>query len=501
MKKLFYLFLLLLTLYNVYLSSFLVRQGEVYFISDVSRDFLLLQEMDQKKIILIGPRSSTNNLFHGPLWTYINYPAYVIGNGNPVFVAWYWIFLECIFIATSFYMVRKLFNTLTAFVFIAVVSVPLISRMGGFFHAEATFFFMPMYFFSICMYVKSKKNLYLALHLLALAVFIQLEIGVGIQFFILSILLIIWFILRHKLWKHLLTLFLLPLFLSNFIIFDLRNGLRMAKAIFSTGGSLHFFIPLKSWLENRINNTISLQLFNDASTNFFICFIFGFVIFITILLIKNRSKYNHIYLLFLFYYFGYMILSFFNKGVFLFHYSFLLIPLTTLWIVSFLTSKYKIFFFPLIGIIFYLGFVSAISYVESREIFIEKNFNSWKSLSSIAREIIDSQKGKEFGYFVYAPDAFAYQPRYAMMYNFKAANAKAFEYVKKPTTYVIAAPSPADNPYMSYVWWRKVPVGISSEPAEVKKFPSGFTLETFNLSLEEQRIPHDKAIELGIHFR
>jgi hypothetical protein len=275
----------------------------------------------------------------------------------------------------------------------------------------------------------------------------------------------------------------------------------MAKAIFSTGGSLHFFIPLKSWLENRINNTISLQLFNDASTNFFICFIFGFVIFITILLIKNRSKYNHIYLLFLFYYFGYMILSFFNKGVFLFHYSFLLIPLTTLWIVSFLTSKYKIFFFPLIGIIFYLGFVSAISYVESREIFIEKNFNSWKSLSSIAREIIDSQKGKEFGYFVYAPDAFAYQPRYAMMYNFKAANAKAFEYVKKPTTYVIAAPSPADNPYMSYVWWRKVPVGISSEPAEVKKFPSGFTLETFNLSLEEQRIPHDKAIELGIHFR
>jgi len=501
MKKLFYLFLFLLTLYNVYLSSFLVRHGEVNFISDVSRDFLLLQEMDQKKIVLIGPRSSTNNLFHGPLWTYINYPAYVIGNGNPIVVAWYWIFLECIFLITSFYMVKKLLSTLSAFVFVALVSVPLISRIGGFFHAEATYFFMPMYFFSICMYVKSKKKLYLALHLLALAIFIQLEIGVGIQFFILSAVLLLWFIYRHKLWKHLFAFLLLPVFLSNFIVFDLRNSLRMTKAIFSTGSSLHFFMPFKSWLENRINNTVSLQLFNDAPNNLFIYFIFGLVIFITVLLIKNKSKYRHIYFLFIFYYFGYMILSFFNKGIFLFHYSFLLIPLTVLWLVSFLTSKYRIFFLFFIGIIFYLSFNSAASYISSRESLIGKDWNSWKSLSNIAKEIVDMQKNREFGYFVYAPDAFGYQPRYAMIYNFKAAHAKAFEYVKKSTTYIIAAPPPADNPYMSYIWWRKIQVKILSEPVETKKFPSGFTIEKFNLSPGEQLVPHVKDIELRIHFR
>ena len=111
------------------------------------------------------------------------------------------------------------------------------------------------------------------------------------------------------------------------------------------------------------------------------------------------------------------------------------------------------------------------------------------------------QKNKEFGYFVFAPDALAYQPRYAMIYNFKVAHARAFEYVKKSTTYIIAAPPPIDNPYMTYVWWRKIPVGILSEPIEVKKFPSGFTIEKFNLSLGERRVPHDKAIELGIHFR
>lgn len=501
MKLLLYLILLLLTLFNVYLSSSLVRHGEVNFFNDVARDFLLLQELDEKKIILIGPRSSTNGLFHGPLWTYINYPAYVIGNGNPVVVAWFWIVLECIFLITSFFMVRKLFGTFSAFAFIVLVSVQMVFYMGGIFHAEATFFFMPMLFFAICMYIKSKKNLYFAFHLLALAILIQLEVGVGIQFLMLSAPLIILFICKHKLWKHLLTFSLILLFLSNFILFDLRNNLRMTKAIFSTGGSFHFFVTFGSWLENRINNTISLQLFNNSVNNFFVYIVFIFVAIATILLIKNANKHRHIYLLLLFYYFGYMILSFFNKGILLHHYTYLLIPLTTLWLVSFLTSKYRILSFPLIVIIIYLNFTSATGYVASRESVIEKDYNSWKSLSAVAKEVIHMQKNKEFGYFVFAPDALAYQPRYAMIYNFKKAGAKAFEYTKKPTTYIIAAPPPRNDPYMTHVWWRKVQVKISSEPVEAKKFPSGFTVEKFSLSPEEQRVSHVKDIELGIHFR
>lgn len=501
MKILLYLILLLVTLFNIYLSSSLVRHGEVNFFNDVARDFLLLQEMDQKKIVLIGPRSSTNNLFHGPVWTYINYPAYVVGNGNPVVVAWFWIFLECIFLLTSFYMVRRLFGTLPAFAFVVLASVQMAPHINGIFHAEATFFFMPMFFFTICMYIKSKKNLYLALHLLALAILIQLEVGVGLQLLILSVPLIIWFIFKHKFWKHLFTFFLIPVFLSNFIIFDLKNDLRMVKAIFSTGGSFHFFISFSSWLENRINNTISLQLFNNDPNTLFIYVIFGLVVVMTILLIKNRSKYRPIYLLLLFYYFGFMILSFFNKGILLFHYVYLLIPLTTLWLVSFLASKYRILFLPFIGVVFYLSFNSATSYVASRESFMGINYNSWKSLSSVAENIIDLQKNKEFGYFVFAPDALAYQPRYAMIYNFKKTNVKAFEYTKKPITYIIAAPPPGNNPYMTHVWWRKVQVKILSEPSETKKLPSGFIIEKFNLSPEEQLVSHVKAIELGIHFR
>ncbi|MBI2028387.1 MAG: hypothetical protein HYT07_02145 [Candidatus Levybacteria bacterium] len=501
LNRLLYLILLLITLFNIYLGSSLARHGEVNFFNDVARDFLLLQELDEKKIVLIGPRSSTNGLFHGPLWTYINYPAYVVGNGDPVVIAWFWIFLECIFLLTSFYMVRKMFGTLPAFVFIALISARIVPHINNVFHSEATFFFIPMLFFTIYMYITVKKNLYLVLHLLALTILIQLEVGVGIQFLILSGILIVWFIYKHKLWSHLITFSLVPLFLSNLILFDFRNDLRMAKVIFSTGGSLHFFIPLRSWVENRINNTVSLQLFEGNENKLLVLVIFGLVMLFAILQIKNKSKHKHIYLLLFFYYFGYMILSFFNKGVLLFHYVYLLIPLTTLLLVSFLGGKYKVLFLTFIVVVFYHNFTSAKSYAMSRELLIGKNYNSWGALSEVAKEVINRQNGKEFGYFVFAPDAFAYQPRYAMIYHFSKTGAKAFEYTKKPTTYVIASPPPANDPYMTHVWWRKVPLRISSEPIDTKKFPSGFTIEKFSLSQEEQRIPHDKAIELGIHFR
>lgn len=502
MKLLFYLSLLLLTLFNLYLSSSSVRHNEVNFFNDVARDFLLLQELDEKKIVFIGPRSSTNGLFHGPLWTYINYPAYMLGDGNPVVVGWFWILLEAMFLLTSFFIVKKLLGTLPAFVYILLVSSRMVAHINGVFHSEATFFFVPIFFFSICMYTNSKKKFYLALHLLAVAILIQLNVGIGMQFLILSLIFVFWFVVKNRLYKHLFVFFLLPLFLFNFIVFDLRHGLAMVKALFATGASSKFFISAQSFIENRINNVVSLQLDEQNSGNTPISYIiFAFIITFTILQIKNRNKYRHIYFLFVFYYFGYIILSIFNKGILLFHYVYLLIPLSTLWLVSFLATRYRLIFLPFIVIVFFINFENVRGQVGSQASYKGDTFNSWKGLSNVAFSIVIEQQGKEFGYFVFAPDALAYQPRYAMIYHLKKANAKAFEYVKKPITYIIAAPPPANDPYMTHVWWRKVPVGISSEPIEIKKFPNGFTIEKFNLSADEQKVPHDKAIELGIHFR
>lgn len=60
-----------------------------------------------------------------------------------------------------------------------------------------------------------------------------------------------------------------------------------------------------------------------------------------------------------------------------------------------------------------------------------------------------------------------------MLYNFEKAKAASFEYVKKDVTYIVAAPPPPADPYMNYVWWRKNPAKIVSEPIFTEKFPGG----------------------------
>ncbi len=503
MKRLLYLALFLLIAYSIYLGAYSVLHGELNFFNDVARDFLLLQELDQKKIVFIGPRSSTNGLFHGPLLTYIDYPFYLLGQGDPVTVAWFWVVLSVAFLITSFFMIKKLFGMLPATIFVLLVSVKMAPHLNGVFEPEAMYFVMPAFLFSIIQYVKTKKWKYVVFHLIISAVFIQLSIGIGIQFLMLSIPVILYIIYKHKSWRHLFSFLAIPIFTANYIIFDIRHDFRMAKALLGTGESTKFFISLSDWISNRFQNIFSLQLL-EGNHNLLplLALIFIILMFCTALEIKKNKQRRSIYILFVFYYFGYYALSYFNKGVLLFHYIYLLVPFTTLWLVSFLEGRYKILFAILIIIIYILNLQYAISYNNYlKEGFINKNPYSWRGLSQVAKEVIALQNNNEFGYYVFAPDAFAYQPRYAMLYNFSRARAKAREYVKKDVTYIIAQPPPENDPYMTHVWWRKISVQISSKPAMVKKFPNGYTIEKFELTPEEQKIPHDKSIELGIHFR
>lgn len=501
-RSLFYLLIFLLTLYVLYLGAVPVFHRELNFFNDLGRDFLILQEIAEKKIIFIGARSSTEGVFHGTFWYYLNYPAYLIGKGNPVILSWFWIFLEVAFLISSFFIVKRIFNKLVAAVFILLISTRITLHMNGIIHAEAAFFFTPIFYYTIYKYINSKKNIYLILHLICITVLIQLNIGVGVQFLILSSLPIIIFIIRNKLWKHVLSFLVLPVFLINFILFDIRHEFRMIKALFLTGESSKFFVYIPEWIQNRIDNIISLKLFEaDRNNNLISYIIFCAIIIFTIQIIRKKSKYRSVYLLFIFYYYGSIALSYFNKGILLFHYTYLLVPLTTLWLVSFLSSKYKWIFLPIIIFVFISNIVYVQGNIYSQLAIIGKSANSWVGLTNVASKVVNIQKDKEFGYYVFSPDAYAYQERYSMLYNFKALNARAFEYTKKPVTYIIAAPPPSNDPYMTYVWWRINKVRIAAKPVQTVKFPNGFTVEKYILNEEERKIVHDKTIELGLHFR
>lgn len=501
LKIIFFALLTIFTLYSIYLSAFFVLRGEVHLTNDIGRDFLLLQELDQKKIVFIGARANVPNVFHGVFWTYLNYPAYLIGHGNPVVVAWFWVLLGVVFLATTFLIIRKLFNTLAALLGVALLSIILATHTNDIFGQEATFYFMPFFLFTIYMYIQSKKVFYLVLHFIMVGIFVQLNIGVGGLFAMLSVILSLGIIIKNRLWKHLATFLFIPLMLLNYIVFDAHHGFHILKALLGVGKSSKFIIPINSWIQNRIDNLISMQIFTgDGKILRWILFLLMSVF--GIVEIKNKSKQKNFFLLLGFYYFGYMLLSYLNKGIMLVDYIYLLTPISVIWLAAFIKGRYKMIFIPVIIFIIYLNFNFANSYLLlSQKIFIGKSQDSWVSLNTVAQSIIKSQKGQEFGYYVYSPDSFAYQQRYAMIYAFSNAHAKAFEYVKKETTYVIVSSRPADNPYMGQDWWIKNEARITNYPIEKKTFPSGYMTEKFNLTPDEQKIPHDPNIELGLHFR
>jgi hypothetical protein len=503
MKYIIYAVFIILTLINIYFGSYPMMKGEVHFFNDVARDFLLYREIDEKKIMLIGPRSNASGLYHGPLWSYMNYPVYLMSNGNPVAVAWFWSFLGVAAVTAGFFICRKLFGLIPALSYILLYSAHIMTHTFGMFHSDAPVYFTPLFFFTAYLYAKSKKSLYLILHLAILAIIIQLNIGVGTPLMILTTGFCFFQIIRNRTFKHLFSFLIIPLLLLNFIVFDFRHDHLLSVSAYKAWQFNRTWNPLSLdfWIMNRVNETVNLHIIQNQ--NILVWLIFAAVLITSIIEIRKNRKLRTVYIMYIYYYLGYMLLTFMNKGVILSHFVYLLGPLTIMWFVSLIRDRYRLIFLPLLAIAAFSNFQygwNFINYIDNS--FIEKLPWSWKSTNTVAESIIKKQTGKpEFGYFVFSPDAFAYGPRYAMIYHFKAAGLQAYEYTKKPVTYVVASPPPDNDPYMTYEWWVKNPVGIKKDSVWMDKFAGGYTALEYHLTEEEQKIPHDKTIELGIHFR
>lgn len=501
LKPFFNLILTIFIAYNVYLASFFALNGEMHLTSDIGRDFLLLQELDQKKLVLIGPRTNAQGIYHGPLWTYLNYPAYLTGNGNPVTVAWFWVFIGVVYLSTTFILFRKIIGTTSSLLATSILSVAFIFTANNNFGQITTIYFMPYFLYTIYKYIGTKKMKYLLLHFIMIGIIFHMNVGVGILIGILSAALTVFLIIKNKQWIHLTALLVLPLVLANFIIFDFRHDLNMTKAILNMGGSKEFIIPLNSWIQNRVEHLISMQIFT-RNAGFLTLITFVLIMVFTFLEIKYKSRLKNLFLLLIFYYFGYMLLTYFNKGILLIDHVYPLTAISAIWLAALSSGRYKNIFILLILIILVFNFLNAFNFTfQSQNTYIGKNPDSWTTLKNVAQYVTGQQKDKEFGYFVYSPDSYAYQQRYAMGYVFKNAKARSMEYAKKPVTYVIAARPPKNNPYMKEEWWIKNEAKINEKPAEIKQFPGGYKVYKFNLSASSQNIPHDPNIELGIHFR
>ena len=137
--------------------------------------------------------------------------------------------------------------------------------------------------------------------------------------------------------------------------------------------------------------------------------------------------------------------------------------------------------------------------MKSSSTFIGSDIQSWKFLSTMAQEVNSSHEDS-FGYFVYSPDAFAYEPKYATKYAFSQRS--TIEYFKKQSkTILFLAPPPRGNPYMQDEWWTKNQLRITSDPIDTIQYANGYKVEVYELTDKEQKITFDESIDPGIHFR
>ncbi len=488
---------------SLILASWWVINGDITFSSDIARDFLLFAEITQKKIVLIGPKSSVEGLFHGPLWIYLNYPAYLLGNGSPVVVGWFWILLCAIFAFACYKVGKSLFDELTGYLFASMTALYMVFHAHGMFNPDGAMFLIPINFAILVKYFEKKDFKLLALYVLISGLIIHFELAIGIPLFALSVILLVFKLIRTKQRAHLLALLLIILPLLNFVAFELKHQFLMLHSVMrylspTSGDSVKY--SLSNMLSVRsmlLTTNVEILRFDPHLLNSVTGAIF---IFFFITQIKNK-KHRNIYFLFLYFYVGYFVTTLINRGPILYFYFYPFFPLVFLIFSSFSTSKYKPLFLLIFGIIYILNIRTALTDISDSRTTIGIHETSWKFLSNMAGKVY-SGKEKEFGYFVYTPDIIGYGPKYALLQQQKVRpNKNASYFAKKNITYIVVATPAANNPYLSYEWWRKNRLKIDTTPASVVTLKNGWRIERYNFTDEEVKIPFDAGVDPGLGFR
>lgn len=489
---------------NLIFCSWSVLHRDIYYYTDIGRDFLIMDEIAEKKLVLAGPRADFQGLFHGVLWHYLNMPAFLLGRGNPVFMGWFWILLTVGFLAECYFVAKNLFGPKSALIALIFLSAYVVPYTQGFFHGNAAMLVLPAFFYFFVRYMMTGRARYLAGHLLVLGLLVQFEIGVGLPFIILSTFAALYLIFRRRKFSHLACFGIFILTIFSFLLFDLRHNflqVRSALAYFSGTRNEAIATPFVVSLKDRLTNFTSTVLnFFKFSLSKFNIYIFIFFVYGFFQILKKQDKYKKIYIAFLYFYVGYYILSLFHGGLLI---VFWWLPLSVLPILIFSSlHRYtpKWIYYGLLAIVLIVTFVQNISFLQNISAEFGKTTTSWQFHLATAKTLL-ADAPSEFGYFIYAPDIYGYQDKYAFSYAPRLFNKKAYRFEKRPITYVAVEPPPGNRPDLSPDWWIKGKLGIGNSPVKKIKLQKGYEIRKYELSPEDIKIPSQITTSDWLFFR
>jgi len=291
-KKLFLGILISLALISSLIGPL---KGDIFFHTDIARDFLLIQDIViNKNLTLIGPRAGgIPGVFHGPFWLYLNAIPFYLANGNPLFISWFWYILMIFGLFISFSISKKIFNLNIALISTAFLSIFYIRQVNNFFNPYGALLISPLFFY----FIYQKKYIFA---FLVLGIIFQFQMAFAVPLLLLSIPLV---------YKKLYSLIGLLPGLSTFIFFEIRHQFIQSKALLSfiekgLGDNSNLYY-------NRINSFLNSSNVFISSDIYFKIFSLILFIFSLCILYKKKPYFTKI---FIYYYFGYWLITFVFGG-------------------------------------------------------------------------------------------------------------------------------------------------------------------------------------------
>jgi 4-amino-4-deoxy-L-arabinose transferase-like glycosyltransferase len=509
MPKNFWQYLCCLALaLSLMLGTLHLFRSDIFYETDISRDMLLLEDMvREQKISLIGGRSSMPGVFHGPLYYWLALPFFALSGGNPLAISFMWLGLYWLFLAGFYCVGKQTFDHKFALISTTLLASLTTFTPFGFTHTVLANFLITPFIFLLVRYFKSNKISWLIGAILTVGLLIQFQMAFGVPVLIMAGTWTIIHIIKKRQWSHLLAGFVIALPISTFIVFDLRHDFIQFRS------ALNYLTNDNSGSENINYWTDRLHSITDSFS------VWAFPLFqarqlVSYLVIaaltylawhnwNSTSKNKTTISLTLLIIFGFWVVTLPFKGTVWPQYYRTLMPLIvfslTYFLLTFMPKKLATtILFLLIGSNLFFALRSGAEYWQKATLADEVH---WKFYRQMTSDIFADSEGKPFAYYVFSPDQYAYQGKYAMTYFSKAKQINTFPYSKKALTYLIIAPNDKQNPWANEEYWQAEQVKIKRPADKIWRYEAGYEIRRFDLSEEEIMVTADPNLLDGIHFR
>ena len=152
---------------------------------------------------------------------------------------------------------------------------------------------------------------------------------------------------------------------------------------------------------------------------------------------------------------------------------------------------------PLVVWNIYVGITTAFQFQNN---VTRRGINSWAYNKSIADYIYKDAKN-DFGYFIFTPDRWVFNQRYALEYiQNKYPHIIAYPSQKKALTYLIVVDPPKNRPDIDPVGWKITDVGIKKDSISSTRIDVT-TIYKYELTNEETTLPQNPYLLDSTFFR